>query len=772
MLYLSGNPGSGKSQLARSAAKRLNDEANELPFAIPFVMTLNAENSETLLESYISFARHCKCPEYSVTNTVSSKALSTDEKILNLMTLISTKIENYTSWLVIVDNVTSVSRVHFHLPDAGNEQWARGQMSVTTQDTVCIPATSSSIQHISVSAGMRLDDARSLLRVLSGVTDAKLEEKVAQVLDFQPLAFASAAIYLSQIRQNKSTLGWSDYLMKLERGQRSATETLLSQTNPGYPKSMTKAISLAVEKAMADDIVSHHMFTLLSMCAPNPILLDIIIQYIKEMDEEFEDEDMIRMRISRCSLLLFEEEEEEKEEEEKDCVYIRVHGVVHDVLKSATKDFARDQHVKVANKVLTSFSKFKDLDFVIIGKRIVPHLKAVILKIQHLLLEQGIPHNSESDLTTLCSNRHVFSALGRVCRNHCELHAALIYFKVELEIINLGKGCGDSEKATCYNDLGIVHIYQGHLEHGKAYFKSALEIDLKNLGPEHVDVAASYNNLGNVYRKLGEREEAKRCYERALDIREKKLGADHVNVAISYHNLGGLLSDQGEKTTAKDYYLRGLDICLKKLGREHVKVATFYNNLASVLFDLGDKEKARHYYNLALNIRLKKLGADHVDVAASYNNLGILHCDLGNLEKAKDYYELAMNIFLTKLGSDHESVAISFNNLGNVLSKMDVMEKAKDYLVRALDIRVKKLGPEHAAVADSYNNLGIVHKKLGEKELARECHSRALNIRIRNVGAENVKVAASYNSLGGVYRDLGDLKRAKNCHEKALEIRL
>lgn len=41
-LYISGNPGSGKSQLAGLAAKRFFDEAKAIPSATPCVMTLNA----------------------------------------------------------------------------------------------------------------------------------------------------------------------------------------------------------------------------------------------------------------------------------------------------------------------------------------------------------------------------------------------------------------------------------------------------------------------------------------------------------------------------------------------------------------------------------------------------------------------------------------------------------------------------------------------------------------------------------------------------------
>ena len=54
-LYTSGNPGSGKSQLAHLVAKRFYDEVKEISFLTSFVMTLNAENSETLLEPCVLF---------------------------------------------------------------------------------------------------------------------------------------------------------------------------------------------------------------------------------------------------------------------------------------------------------------------------------------------------------------------------------------------------------------------------------------------------------------------------------------------------------------------------------------------------------------------------------------------------------------------------------------------------------------------------------------------------------------------------------------------
>ena len=55
-LYISGNPGSGKSQLAGLVGKRYFDVVNSIPNSTVFVMTANAESPSTLLESYISLA--------------------------------------------------------------------------------------------------------------------------------------------------------------------------------------------------------------------------------------------------------------------------------------------------------------------------------------------------------------------------------------------------------------------------------------------------------------------------------------------------------------------------------------------------------------------------------------------------------------------------------------------------------------------------------------------------------------------------------------------
>ncbi|KAL9967481.1 hypothetical protein ACROYT_G025708 [Oculina patagonica] len=611
-LYISANPGSGKSQLAGLVAKRFFDHTQEDPSATTFVMTLNAESLDTLLESYFCFARQLKCPEYAVTNILQSKDLKTDEKIAHLKTLLSAKLDSYTAWLLVADNVKSVSGIHVHLPEAGHEQWSRGQLLITTQDTASIPLTSSFIQHISVKKGMEPDDAISLLATLSGIDDSDMG-KVAQALDYQPLALASAATYVKQLRQTKITsqFGWHDYLEKVEKGQRVTTETILSETNPSYPKSMTTATTLAVKEMMTTDKVINCTLGFLSLCAPQPLSLDIVINYIENVDEEIQEKEMIISSIQRCSLILLEEEDSD--------VYIDVHQVVRNVIQTVTKNYSDSTHYKAVNGAVTAFNQFIDdilpekhwphNQFALQTKRISPHLRTFILSIENLVSKANISKVVETGMLKL----------GKTCENHCAFHEANRYYEYSLATFLDKNGPEHIDVATTYTHLGSVHQALGDFEQAKEYYNHALNISLKALGPEHVHVVATYSKLGSVHQALGDFEQAKDYHHRALNIFLKTLGPEHVHVATTYSNLGSVHQALGDFEQAKEYHHRGLNISLKTLGPEHVNVAATYTNLGSVHQDLGDNEQAKEYYHNALKNFLKALGPEHVNVATTYN---------------------------------------------------------------------------------------------------------------------------------------------------------
>ena len=681
-LYISGNPGSGKSQLAGLVAKRYFDEIKDIPGSSSFVMTLNAACPDSLLESYVSFARFLKCPDYSVMEILSSKDWKVEEKITYLKMLIAVKISCYTSWLLVVDNVSTMSSMHVHLPQAGIHTWARGQMLITTQDIRSIPPRGSFVNHISASKGMEPDDACSLLAKLSGIKDSETVRKVAQTLDYQPLALAGAAVFVKGIREDKASkhFGWNEYLKMLEKGKRETTEDTLAYTNPIYPKSMTQAIKLAVETLMSSDEIVKHLFTLLSLCAPQQLNVDVAINYIIHVLQDYheEDKELIRMKLRNCSLLLFEDDQ--------GGYFIRVHQVVHDAIKIMMSNCPESQTPQVVNAVITSFDEFikavPELNKRLDTMRLVPHLKSITMVTDEGFGEENFLQVHDKDISEKCEN------LAHICKMHCEFNVA------------------------------------------KRYFAHSLTIKLEKLGPEHVDVTRSYEGLASVCKHLGEFEQAKEYQQRALAITLDKHGPEHADVAKSYNNLALVYEKLGDLQQAKEYQQRSLAIRLDKLGPEHVKVAVNYNNLALFYERLGDLEQAKEYQQRALAIQLDKLGPEHVNVAKSYHNLASIYKHLGEFEQAKEYQERAIAIRLDKLGPEHVDVARSYNNLATLYETLGDLEQAKEYQQRAIAIKLDKLGPDHFLVARSYKNLASIYKKLGDLEQAKEYQQRALAIKM------------------------------------------
>ena len=623
----------------------------------------------------------------------------------------------------MVDNVTTMSSVHVHLPRFNSKAWERGHLLITTQDTASIPSKSSFVNHISVSEGMEPDDAHSLLSKLSGIPDSELVGTVAQRLDYQPLALAGAAVFVKQIRQDKASthFGWEEYLKILEKGKRQKTEDALVDTNPIYPNSMTKAITLAVETLMRSDKFQKHLFTFLALCAPRPLNVDIVASYIMNTHEEFDeaDKELIRMRLKRSSLLLFQDEE-------GGC-FIRPHQVVHNVIKTVTRECAESQINEIVSRVITSFDEFigatlpekKRVD----TRHIAPHLKALTMVTDKVFLRDNFFQVLDKDMSKKCKN------LGNICEMH------------------------------------------GEFEGAKTYFEYSLSFKLQVLGPEHVDVATNYSDLAWIYMELGVFKQAKEYQQRALVIQLDKLGQEHVDVSRSYNNLALIHQNSGDFKQAKEYQERALVIQLDKLGQKHVDVAKSYYNFALIYVELGDFEQAKEYQQRSLVIQLDKLGLEHVDVATSYHNLALICQNLGDFKQAKDYQEHALVIQLDKLGPEHVDVATSYNNLAFIYQNLGDFKQAKDYQERALVIQLDKLGPEHVDVARSYNNLALIYQNLGDFKQAKDYQERALVIQLDKLGPEHVDVARSYNNLALIYQDLGDFVQARQYQQLALAIR-
>ena len=234
-IYLSGNPGCGKTQLARQIGEQFFKIGSGEREGLTFVATLNAETLEALADSYISLAKQLGITEYSLTNLATTEVNSPKEKIQHLQCLIFPKFKQFSKWLIIADNVVDLSSVCKYLPQTACEEWGHGQVLITTQDTSAIPTNAPHTYHESLSAGMQPKEAAEVLKRVSQNSDDDQVETVAEILEYQPLALAAAAFYVQTVMSNGSpNYNWAKYKETLDFGQREVTEESLAQGSPAY----------------------------------------------------------------------------------------------------------------------------------------------------------------------------------------------------------------------------------------------------------------------------------------------------------------------------------------------------------------------------------------------------------------------------------------------------------------------------------------------------------------------------------------------------------
>ena len=310
-VYLSGFPGCGKSQIARQVGQEIFEKRWREGEDLTFVATLNADTLDSLAESYCCLARHFGITDNALANLEASR--NVPEKIEYLKTLIFSKTKQFSNWLMIVDNVVDLSSVRGDLPPNGRKELGHGQVLITTQDISSIPVNAPLTYHESLSKGMHPDEAVNLLRHVSEIQNQEEAEKVAEVLEYHPLALAAAAFYVRTVVVNGSpNYCWANYLR---------IETL---RRLGFPCH----ISLAVEELIRTDRLFKHLFTLLSLHAPKPLNEGAAINHVMNVEECVDevDEKQIRTRFRKCSLLLYEQLSGGN--------VIRVHPIVLDAIKN------------------------------------------------------------------------------------------------------------------------------------------------------------------------------------------------------------------------------------------------------------------------------------------------------------------------------------------------------------------------------------------------------------------------------------------------------
>ena len=772
-VYLSGIPGCGKSQVARQIGEQFFTTKSGESKGLTFVATLNAESLKTLTDSYLSLAKKLGITEYTVSKLAITVQLgSAGKTIRHLQRLIRPITNLFSNWLMIADNVEDLPLVRSFLPQTGCKDWGLGQVLITTQDASAIPTSAPHTYHESLSAGMMLDDAVQLLKVVSQIVFSHEQaEEVVEVLEFQPLALAAAAFYVNTVVNHGSpNYTWKNYLEVCSRGERESTEKLLATESEAYPKTMTTSIKMALKTFSDREDVLRQTFLLFSLIASDPLPIEVAVDFVRAQTSGNTDE-LIRAKILKSSLITCLYNENGTPE------YLKIHNTVFQILKeTSTSSFSERERVPSICHAISGLhsltesergNSFQSPEVCVKLRKVTAHSKSL-----HNILNPPISFKSTlmkriTSFITLNTIVLWLSGTAAVCCDLSNPSDANLFSTSARELAVYSDSLVRANALTVH---GRVLMMLCHHNISIRVFERAIEIYKKSDGAENPKLIKAYNDLGNIYRITGNYHAAKECFEKAIEIIEKSHFEVTAEVADVYQKMGNLLHDLGKNTIAKDYFENALNISKSIYGETDAHVAKCYNSLAVVYVELGKYIESKECLEKALAIQKEIYGEEHGDVATSYSHLGIFHRKLENFIEAKDYFEKALMIIKKIYYPEHADLAVIFDNFGTLYSDLGNYNEAKESHKKALVIRRKIYHDEHADVATSYNNLGTVYSKLKKNNKAKECYEKALIIRKKIYDEEHSHIASSYNNLGIVYSNLGKFNEAKKYYQKALVI--
>ena len=304
-VYLTGLPGSGKTELARQYGEQFKNATSPGNTSKPLVITLDAKTEESLLKSI---------KEVMQKYQPSIDMEPTHHGLVALMKQLRDYLLGYNgAWLLIIDDMFENEFNHL-LPQPGSKDWGGGQVLVTTQDNNLVQACHQSAKKLSLNEGMTREDALALLEEISGFKVDGFAEEIAEEFKNLPLSLACCATYVGEVRQDRASteFGWKEYVEMYRENECVQHESRTFSSNNVYPFSMAASAELAVRRMAETSDVLRLAFSFLSYCASMPVPLNALARYVNEnlpinneKQATTKENAMFKIQseISRCTLL-------------------------------------------------------------------------------------------------------------------------------------------------------------------------------------------------------------------------------------------------------------------------------------------------------------------------------------------------------------------------------------------------------------------------------------------------------------------------------------
>ncbi len=280
---------------------------------------------------------------------------------------------------------------------------------------------------------------------------------------------------------------------------------------------------------------------------------------------------------------------------------------------------------------------------------------------------------------------------------------------LELSIGNHGKN--NIVTAKFYVEIASIHHTVSNYDKALAYNLKALKIRQQELGEAHYQIVISLSHTGIVLDSMGRYDEALDYFKQAQAI-QMKLNEHDAAMARCYNNIGIIHDAQGDIDLALEYYQKAYDIQVEAVGENHPETAKYLNNLGIIHEAMENHEKALEQHLKALGIQQKTQGNKHPETATYHNNLGVIYDTIGDKTKALEHYQKAFETWSRVYGENHPDTAMSMINLGILQATGNQPDSGIELIIRGFNVFMRALGVKHPYTQDSLQSLVEVLERL------------------------------------------------------------
>lgn len=692
--------GVGKTTIARQFGRNKH---------LPIVWEINAETKERLVNSFKDLA-------YGLAKTDNQKKeldfihniKDNEEREKQTLSFVKGLLKQSDSWLLIFDNVESVSKIKSYLPQ-DPEVWGNGNVIITTRDSNIKHNNYIKPEHIIELGELTPDEGLTLLCKILYNCDPKQLSKVqrdetiafSQNLPSFPLDITIAAYYLKETKSS-----YTNYLEHIKRNSEEfiKIQEVFLESIGDYVKTRYGIVTLSLQHLIFSNPDFKDLLLFISLLDSQNIPKNLLKKYKNEVIVD----DFI-YNLKKYSLIT-----NETEGSHKFTPSISIHrSTQHISLCYLTKSSKPEQNINLTHQISQVLAKY----IADIGEtKFISEIKILLNHGQSFLTHQNILDDY--------SVGNVANELGIIYFYMGNFTEAMSLFTKSYEIFKDKEGEQIKAAKIALYMGAYYRLHMGDLMRARALTDYALKTYLACYQKDNPELAKALMYSALVHRCLGNYKEAKTLLERSVSIYKSTYGENNVVTAEVMVYLGRIYTRLGLYTLSKNILEKAHSIFQNNLGQNHIEVAWASVYLAEVYYFLGYNEMASDLLEKGRDIYQQHEKKTCVSTKAIYIHLGRVYNRLGKYSQAKELIEQGITYFKERTIDVDFRMSWALKNLGMILAHLKSYKEARQTFQQALEISEKHYGSDHIETAEILLCMGTNYYNEGNIELAK----RTLNL--------------------------------------------